>query len=128
MAHPADILAGLGFVTRPYTGCAPPQHAAPLIGLAAIYSVFAGAMAFALYRFRGPLGGPTAGVFLFFWPQVSALLGAVALTAVTPSLASRFAVVAVFLVSVRFPRLPVLRLSRPQQSRCWFLLRQCGRA
>jgi hypothetical protein len=56
-----------------------PPLANLLVRLAAFYSVFAGAIALALYLIRQPLGGPGAGVFVFYWLEVSTLLGVVAL-------------------------------------------------
>jgi hypothetical protein len=44
--------------------------------LAAFYSIFAGAITLALYLIRAPLGGPGGFVFLFYWLQVTALMGA----------------------------------------------------
>lgn len=81
MAYPADILARLGSIIQPKPYSADQEYAAPLIHLAAFYSIFAGAIALALCLIRQPLGGPGAGVFLFYWLEVSALLGIVALTA-----------------------------------------------
>ena len=46
--------------------------------LAAFYSIYAGATALALYFIREPLGGPPGHVFLLYWLQATALMGAAA--------------------------------------------------
>jgi hypothetical protein len=81
MMNRAYALARFVSIVRPETDPSRPQTALSLLPLAAFYSIFAGAITLGLYFIRAPLGGPGGPVFLFYWLEAVALIGAAAIPA-----------------------------------------------
>jgi len=94
------------------------EPAVPLIQLSALYSIFAGAAATALYLIREPLGGPSGTVFLCYWLQSSGLMGAATIGAASVAGTDRYliwflAVLGISLCVGAFPSLVWLGITPP---------------